>query len=32
MGFQAFHGVIVLDLDGGVLDGAVHPLGYSSRE
>jgi len=31
MGFQAFQIVIVVDLDGGVLDGAVHPLNLAIR-
>lgn len=31
MSLEAFHVVIVVDLDGGVLDSAVHPLGLTIR-
>lgn len=31
MGLETLQIIIVVDLDGGVLDGAVHPLGLAIR-
>ena len=31
MGLETFHIIIVVDLDGGVFDSAVHPLGLAIR-